>query len=387
MVKVTMSRTFARRKRQSNRTKKVSNTDLVAAPKPRIKVVQPLGGTYRAAGSEILGSYAAPAMGAKMVGILVAPATLGPRVRHMGLAFEKYRINRLAFELTFAGSAVEGMSLISAFDADAGDADPGTATEMGSWAHSAVCSFNDGLVHVMTLSINQPDDGYYTSFDPNGDYRLSYAGQYYVYCLARTATCSITTTVRVLYDITFFEPQLENVPIAPSTSMNYTTALPRSMFGGVVGRPSTAASSAFENSTTTAVWDPTGTGNAVQHLIPRLVDYELGLGGAPPSLEFSTGTHRITLAYQPKTAGATNVGFTNGTLQYLTGPESVPTITGHAEELVTLTAGGGNTYSLMTEVVHIPFGVRARYHPNYTGAYAETSDPDIWMCIDSTSAY
>lgn len=172
-----------------------------------------MSATHREAGSELVWSGVTTGTNAKLFGMAVAPSTLGPRVARLSTLYEKYSVNSLTFTVQIAGSLTTAVQLVQALDTDAGDADPLNSIDgiksMLSWRHSELVTFLDASPHALPIVIKQPEAGYYTSYDAAGDLRLSYCGQYYLY--AMTGAASVTATVVVHYDLTFYEPQIGDV--------------------------------------------------------------------------------------------------------------------------------------------------------------------------------
>jgi len=190
--------------------------------------VIPLGArSHRELGRELVWTGATTGTYAKLLGMVVAPSTIGPRVAKLGTLYEKYRFNSLSFEVMLQGPTTSSASVIQAFDADPGDPDPTQDLDgvklMSSWKHTRTSTFLDGQKHLMPVRVNQPDAGYYTSFDPAGDYRLSYCGQYYLYAIAGDA--NVNALVYCTFDVTFYEPQLEN-PISAIFTTTVVTGQP-----------------------------------------------------------------------------------------------------------------------------------------------------------------
>lgn len=238
--------------------------------------------SQREVGSEMIGSYPSTNTNYTMLAnIYCNPQQLGPRIGKLSDLYEKWEVNSLRFELIYAGSTAVTMSHVLAFDTDIGDASPpANATgiaNMMSWNHSMMTGFNDGKKHTLDVRIQQPSDGYYTSYDTEGDYRFSYAGQLYLY----EVVCTTGGMVSIIchYDITFYEPQLSN----PITSSPF---LEQSIAGAIPS--STNALTQFASA-------------YIQDAMCKGVRFS---GGASPSLDFAPGLYSIATRYTPDNAAS-----------------------------------------------------------------------------------
>lgn len=203
------------RARQSGRVNRVLRN--TAARRP---VTQPVRGTkirapYTLTGTElmdtiVLGSGVPP--GTKLYGNIIAPSSIGTRLPVLNSLFEKYQINRLTFRLKSVGSLISDCAVIMAFDTDAGDKDPSEDVSglaaMQVWNHHTFASHLSPVGKDLVVTLQQPDSGFYTSFDVAGDFRLSYCGQLYVYVMTPPSSGDITWILQCDYSVTFFEPQI-----------------------------------------------------------------------------------------------------------------------------------------------------------------------------------
>jgi len=264
-----------------------------APPQMRIPLAAP---SHRECGTELITSVATVGTYAKLLSMLVSPSNLGPRLQALSNLYEKYRFNLLEFDVHLQGPTTDSATVIQAFDTDPGDPDPAASLDgikqMCSWAHNQSSTFLDGQPHKMVVRVNQPDSGYYTSFDTNGgDYRLSYAGQYYLYSLVGGAT--VTAIVYVKYDITFYEPEMEAPVMAQYAYASYT------------GQPAVADA-----------WAKCGAALDMATKVKGVSKIVSALG---TMLRFTQGTYLVCQQYIPTAIPATPTGYIPPIVQAYTG--------------------------------------------------------------------
>jgi len=356
-------------------------TGLPAMP----RFAQPVGHTYRCSGTEILFSgldVASYSVGNKIHGTLIAPASIGGRLAMINELFEKYRINSLAFEITCTGATTSAAAIIVGFDADAGDADPTTGALMRSWQHNLVIESNTGGANVLIVRVQQPDAGYYTSYDAHGDYRLSFCGQFYTYLLNKTAGASVSLMCSVHYDVTFYEPQLNN-PI--TNPINFNTKRYDSgfvgMFGSSVLRPSTGVGAGWWSSTTNDVWKPSAwvVHDQDVQLIANAAHYLTYAGGGSILRLIASGIYTIVTNYLPHDVVA-NSGFVQGSLSNAN-PRCLASILENTTRKATIGAGA-NAMSYNCDRIYVPVGGEGDYQATYEGAYTAGYYPEFHMAIE-----
>jgi len=387
-----MSLKKSRPKRRPRGSRKAATTmkPLVRTGLPTRKAAVALGHTYRCHGTELMFSgldVNAFAVGNKVYGNLVAPLTIGGRLAKLSSLFEKYRINSLSFELTCTGATTSAAALIMAFDADAGDPDPTAASIMRSWNHNLVVESNTGGSNVLIVKVTQPDSGYYTSFDPAGDYRLSFCGQIYTYLLNKTVGASVQLMLSVHYDITFYEPQLDNPPANPSNfnGFRYNSGF-SNMFTSVVSRPSTALQRGLSNSLGTDVWKPAGWASfGVQSLIKDIVEYYTYSDYNGVLKLLKSGVYNIILNYVPHDATGAAVGFDAGTV-IGSGYNAAATVLLETLRKPAVITAGGNASAVLCDRVYVAPGSQGWYYPKYDGAYVAGFTPDLNLSIDADVA-
>jgi len=350
------------------------------------RFTQPVGHTYRCTGTEIVWSgldVASYTAGNKIHGMLVAPSTLGGRLAVINELFEKYRINSLAFEITCTGATTSAAAIICGFDADAGDPDPTTGALMRSWQHNLVIESNTGGANVLIVRVQQPDSGYFTSYDTAGDYRLSFCGQFYTYLLNKTAAASVTLMCSVHYDVTFYEPQLNN-PVANPASFNtkrYDSGWV-GMFGAAVARPSTTVQRGFSDSAGANVWKPTGWVAHYQwvNLIQGVLDYATTADYTGMLNMLAPGIYNVILNFLPHDAVA-NAGFVPGVVGASGTSKSDPTVLEDTTRKCTI-AAGANAMSYLSQRIFVPPGCHANYTATYEGAYAAGFAPEFHLAVE-----
>jgi hypothetical protein len=267
--------------------------------------------------------------------------------------FEKYRVNRLFFELKLVCPGTQSISVIQAFDTDPGDPDPNVdeagVTAMASWRHNQTVTSGDPVGR-LTVIDGAPHDALFTSYDPAGDLRLAFVGQYYVYLLSATAT-GLGVQVKVTYDIDFFEPQIETATTAAVTRGTGTAAT---------------------NPPTYGAWD---TVSALVQTLSTVEGVKVAakyLGLDHTSLELTAGRYILQQCWKAIAGVTTYVGFTAPAIN-ARNPSKGYALTNiiHANDI----AGDWTNH---TDLITVPPGqvldVMGLF--SYGGGYTETGTPE-----------
>ena len=204
------------KKNKKNGTK-APRSDLPArtqrpGPKSRIH-----GSSYRVTGTEYLGNAtiaSSDPVGKRLYSTLISADTLGPRIATLNTLFEKYYINSLRFNIQTVGPMTDDVQIIHAFDTDPSDPMPPESLAglqmLASWNHHQILTHSQTRTRSMPVHIQQPSTGQFGSSSAAGDPRLAYAGNYMLYLIVAAGTAQYGVTISVNYDITFFEPQLQD---------------------------------------------------------------------------------------------------------------------------------------------------------------------------------
>jgi hypothetical protein len=219
---------------------------------------------------------------------------MGMRVNRLSRLWEKYRVNRIDFQLDLVGPTTDDVAVAVAFDTDVMDADPPYTAdgvqELLSYNHSMVATHSASPNSVLSVRLQQPDSGFFTNEVRATDPRLVYVGQLYVYVITPPATATYGLRVMCSYDITLFEPEISPVSGASGPSMENMTAADQPATGVGVGWAKSVVTEAL-----------------------RTLASELGLKLREPvagkvGIELTPGRYIFEQLYQQNSAG-TNVGF------------------------------------------------------------------------------
>jgi len=340
MVKVVMLKDGPGSRRK-NRRRRPGTT--LALSKPVVYKPAFSKPALRERGSEyIVSGYLTGTPNKLLFNLYASAATLGPRLKLLSQLYEKYFVNSITLELQMSAPTTVPASVMLAFDTDIGDISPPETTlgiaQMASWRHNKQCTFLDGNRHFLPIKIMQPEVGWFTSYDPHGDYRFSFFGQVYLYELYGSAACAYT--LKCTYDISFFEPQIELPVAAAIDTAQYYHVIPTSSGASILD--------GFSRS-------------QVMSWVPSFVNVLEVAGNFIPELR--DGNYRICASYMTDNATYSVPGTTTHQVgwdhRYI-GPGA--TLTG----LQSTSATANDTYSTATARVVVPPGSFYQLFPYLT---------------------